>query len=97
MTNNRCPVSSGHTRPAGATLSHARATADPARAARVQLGVRLAITAFVLALLTVVTLGWRWTGSHQPPASRAASHAVLAVAAVSGIFALAKVWRGPAA
>jgi hypothetical protein len=63
----------------------------------VQLGVRLAITVFVLALLTVVTLGWRWTNSHQAPALRTASHVVLAVAAVSGIFALAKVWRGPAA
>jgi hypothetical protein len=69
---------------------------DAARRDRVKLGVRVAITLFVLALLTVVTLGWTWTSRHQPPPLRAASHVVLAIAAVAGIFALAKIWRADA-
>ena len=55
--------------------------------------VRIAITLFVLALLATVTLGWIWTTAHQPPALRTASHLVLSVAALAGIFALAKIWR----
>jgi tellurite resistance protein TehA-like permease len=55
--------------------------------------VRIAITMFVLALLVIVILGWRWTGSHQPPPLRTASHTVLAIAGLSGIFALTKIWR----
>jgi hypothetical protein len=56
-------------------------------------GVRTAITLFVLVLLVVVTLGWRWTASHQPPPQRTASHVVLAISAVGGVFALWKIWR----
>ena len=56
-------------------------------------GVRIAITLFVLVLLVVVILGWRWTASHQPPPQRTASHVVLAISAVGGVFALWKVWR----
>jgi len=55
--------------------------------------VRMAITAFVLALLATVTLGWIWTATHQPPPLRTASHLVLSIAALAGIFALAKIWR----
>lgn len=55
--------------------------------------VRLGITCFVVILLSVVTLGWMWTGSHQPPPLRTASHVVLGLAAAAGIFALAKIWR----
>jgi hypothetical protein len=55
--------------------------------------VRIGITCFVLILLSVVTMGWIWTGSHQPPPLRTASHVVLALAAASGIFALARIWR----
>ncbi len=55
--------------------------------------VRIAITMFVLALLTVVSLGWVWTSGHQPPPLRIASHTVLAIAALAGIFGLAKIWR----
>ena len=55
--------------------------------------VRAAITFFVVVLLTVVTMGWFWTGSHQPPALRAASQVVLAIAACAGIFALVRIWR----
>ena len=42
--------------------------------------VRIGITVFILALLTIVTLGWMWTSSHQPPPLRTASHIVLAIA-----------------
>ena len=38
----------------------------------VQNAVRIAITVFVLVLLTVLTLGLLWTGSHQPPPLRTA-------------------------
>ena len=55
--------------------------------------VRIGITVFILALLTIVTLGWMWTSSHQPPPLRTASHVVLAIAALAGIFALTKIWR----
>ena len=56
-------------------------------------GVRIAITLFVLVLLVIVTLGWRWTASHQPPPQRTASHVVLAISAFGGVFALARIWR----
>jgi len=56
-------------------------------------GVRIAITLFVLVLLVIVTLGWRWTASHQQPPQRTASHVVLAISAVGGVFALWKIWR----
>ena len=47
----------------------------------------MAITGFVALLLIIVTLGWRWTASHQPPPLRTASHVVLAIAALGGVFA----------
>ena len=53
----------------------------------------MAITGFVALLLIVVTLGWIWTTRHQPPALRMASHVVLTIAALAGVFAVAKVWR----
>jgi hypothetical protein len=56
-------------------------------------GVRIAITLFVLVLLVIVTLGWRWTSSHQPPPQRTASHVVLAISAFGGVLALWKTWR----
>jgi membrane protein YdbS with pleckstrin-like domain len=63
------------------------------RRTRVMRLVRVAITVFVLLLLAVVSLGWIWTGSHQPPPLRTASHVVLSIAAFAGIFALARIWR----
>jgi membrane protein YdbS with pleckstrin-like domain len=63
------------------------------RRTRVMRLVRVAITAFVVLLLAVVTMGWIWTGSHQPPPLRTASHVVLSIAAFAGIFALATIWR----
>jgi hypothetical protein len=53
----------------------------------------MAITCFVLALLGIVVLGWIWTNTHQPPPLRMASHVVLSLAALAGVFALAKIWR----
>jgi membrane protein YdbS with pleckstrin-like domain len=55
--------------------------------------VRVLITFFVVLLIALVGLGWMWTGSHQPPALRHASHVVLALAACAGIFGLARIWR----
>ena len=56
-------------------------------------GVRLAITVFVLILLSLVALGWSWTSTHQPPTQAAASHVVLGLAAVTGVIALVAIWR----
>jgi membrane protein YdbS with pleckstrin-like domain len=55
--------------------------------------VRLVITAFILILLTVVTLGVLWNSSHQPPAMRTPGLAVLGLAGLAGVFALARLWR----
>jgi hypothetical protein len=55
--------------------------------------VRITITMFIVILLTVVSLGWVWTNSHQPPPLRTASHTVLAIAAAAGVFALTRIWR----
>jgi hypothetical protein len=51
--------------------------------------VRITVSAFILLLLLIVTLGWVWTGSHQAPAQATASHVVLGIAGLAGIFALA--------
>jgi len=53
----------------------------------------MAITGFVTLLLIVVTLGWIWTARHQPPPLRTASYVVLTIAALAGVFAVAKIWR----
>jgi len=53
----------------------------------------MAISGFVAVLLTIVALGWTWTARHQPPPLRTASHVVLTIAALAGVFALAKIWR----
>ena len=55
--------------------------------------VRIVITMFTLILLTIVSLGWVWTTAHQPPAQQMASHAVLTIAALAGVFAIARIWR----
>lgn len=54
---------------------------------------RIAISAFILVLLTIVTLGFIWTGSHQAPELRVASHIVLGVSGFAGLFALVRLWR----
>jgi membrane protein YdbS with pleckstrin-like domain len=55
--------------------------------------VRMAITGFVTVLLIIVALGWAWTTNHQAPPLRTASHVVLTLAALAGVFAIAKIWR----
>jgi hypothetical protein len=55
--------------------------------------IRMAITGFVALLLVIVSLGWSWTAGHQAPPLRTASHVVLAVAALAGVFAVARIWR----
>jgi hypothetical protein len=41
--------------------------------------------------------GWIWTGRYQPPAQAVASHVVLGLGILAGIFGLVTVWRaGPA-
>jgi hypothetical protein len=57
------------------------------------LGVRIAISIFVLVLLTVIAVGLNWTAAHQPPAQAAASAVVLGIAGLSGLVALFMIWR----
>ena len=54
---------------------------------------RVAITSFILVLLTVVTLGFVWTSRHQPPAARLASQVVLGISGLAGVLAVARLWR----
>jgi uncharacterized membrane protein len=57
-------------------------------------GIRIAISIFVLILITLAGLGWMWTSRHQPPEQAAASHVVLGIMALSGVVALVTIWRG---
>lgn len=54
---------------------------------------RMAISAFIVVLLGVVTLGILWTAGHQPPSSRIASHVVLGLSGAAGVLALVRLWR----
>jgi hypothetical protein len=56
-------------------------------------GIRLAITVFILILLSLVALGWSWTSAHQTPSQAMASHVVLGLAGLSGVIALVTIWR----
>jgi uncharacterized membrane protein YbhN (UPF0104 family) len=55
--------------------------------------VRILISLFMVILLVIIALGWSWTGSHQAPALAMASHVVLGIAALAGIYALVTLWR----
>jgi hypothetical protein len=57
------------------------------------IGIRIAISTFMLILITLAGLGWRWTSAHQPPGQARASHIVLGLIAVAGVIALVTVWR----
>ena len=57
------------------------------------LGVRIAISVFVVILLFLVTMGMGWTGQHQAPAAALASRLVLGISAAFGIVALVVIWR----
>lgn len=54
--------------------------------------LRIAITLFTLILLIILVLGWGWTGAHQPPPARIASHVVLGIATLAGLFAIVRIW-----
>jgi hypothetical protein len=57
------------------------------------LGIRIAISIFVLVLLAVVVIGLNWTAAHQPPAQATASAVVLGIAGLSGLVGLFVIWR----
>jgi hypothetical protein len=59
----------------------------------VRTGVRVAITLFILILLSIVGLGLSWTSAHQAPGLRLGGQIVLALAGIAGIVALAQIWR----
>lgn len=54
--------------------------------------LRIAITLFTLILLIILVLGWGWTGAHQAPPARIASHVVLGIATLAGLFAIVRIW-----
>lgn len=56
-------------------------------------GVRIAISIFVVLLLTVIAIGLNWTAAHQPPAAAAASRVVLGIAGLFGLVGLFTIWR----
>ncbi len=56
------------------------------------LTARILFTTFTVLLLVVITLGWHWTATHQPPHLSTASHVVLGVSACFGLFAIVKIW-----
>ncbi len=59
--------------------------------------IRVAMSLFVLLLISVSLAGWIWTGSHQAPAQANASRVVLTLGMVGGLVGLRTIWRNPAA
>lgn len=55
--------------------------------------IRIAISLFVLILITVSAVGWIWTGAHQTASQAAASHVVLGLAMLAGLIGLIALWR----
>ena len=55
--------------------------------------VRIAISLFIVIVVSVSVTGWIWTGSHQPPAQMAASRTVLSVCILAGVAGLTALWR----
>ncbi len=55
--------------------------------------VRVAISLFVVILITISVTGWIWTGSHQAPAQSVASRLVLSLGILAGGVGLAAIWR----
>jgi hypothetical protein len=54
--------------------------------------VRVAITAFILVLITIATTGWLWVGGHQAPAQALASRVVLTLCVAAGLIGVKAVW-----
>jgi membrane protein YdbS with pleckstrin-like domain len=55
--------------------------------------VRMGVTVFVAAILTIVVMGWSWTGANQPPAGAFASRIVFTITALAALVCVVKVWR----
>jgi hypothetical protein len=55
--------------------------------------IRIVITLFVLALIVISALGWRWTAAHQSAAQSAASHVALGLSMLAGVGGLIVIWR----
>jgi hypothetical protein len=55
--------------------------------------VRIAISAFILVVVTLSVAGWVWAGSHQPPAQAAASRTVLGLCILAGAVGVTALWR----
>jgi hypothetical protein len=55
--------------------------------------VRIVISLFIAVLMTVSTIGWIWTGTHQTASQAAASLVVLTLGVVAGLVGLVALWR----
>ncbi len=55
--------------------------------------IRIVITLFVLALIVISALGWRWTAAHQSASQSAASHVVLGLSMLAGVGGMMVIWR----
>jgi hypothetical protein len=55
--------------------------------------IRIAISLFILVLITVCVAGWIWTGTHQPASQALAGRTVLTLAMMAGLGGLAVLWR----
>ena len=56
--------------------------------------IRLAISAFIVVLIAIGVLGWRWTSAHQSASQSAASHLVLGLSMLAGAIGVITIWRG---
>ena len=54
--------------------------------------IRTAISVFIVMLLIAAAAGWRWTAGHQSARLGLASHIVLALSAMAGVFGLILIW-----
>jgi hypothetical protein len=54
--------------------------------------IRMTISLFILVLIAVSSIGWIWTGGHQPAAQAAASRVVLTLGVIAGIVGLVALW-----
>jgi hypothetical protein len=51
------------------------------------------MSAFILILLVITSIGWRWVSTHQTPGEALASHAVLALTGGAALLGLVVLWR----
>ena len=55
--------------------------------------IRIAISLFVVVLVTVSALGWVWLGTHLSPAQAVAGRVVLTAGMIAAGAALSMLWR----